>query len=336
MAAFPFTVPLLAIIGVTAGVQVGPIHLIQNYTYITYGMPSPEYSVIQCPYTLQEDETVDFISWALWSGEDAVGTYVWSPVELGKSNGSLSGVVNVSREDGDLEFTDLRYDLGGFYSCSVTTTTGETADSEKWEVLIIDTTSNTMSQGFENIIGSPCTLDTSARLYAVFPEPTPHAGLYSETSGGFYDEVTDSQWDKVIYPNTSVAYSFSNVLFQFDEDTPYDVEFALTYGVTKTDGSLIPLITTTTDVFAWNIQGCPAMLNVTNQVEEYSEGRKTCRNEYVPKEGVPQVSVTCVEGYHSETVVTPLVLFCDSETFHWVTEDGENMTDVDLQCLPDE
>ena len=43
----------------------------------------------------------------------------------------------MERNDGSLELTDLRYDLSGEYSCSVTLTTNEKQEAAKWEVLVV-------------------------------------------------------------------------------------------------------------------------------------------------------------------------------------------------------
>lgn len=53
------------------------------------------------------------------------------------ASGRLRGVVNLTRPDAALELTELRYDLGGEYSCRVELGNGEGKEAEAWEVLIV-------------------------------------------------------------------------------------------------------------------------------------------------------------------------------------------------------
>lgn len=83
---------------------------------------------------------------------------------------------------------------------------------------ITDTTSNSIySASHSN--EQTCELEESFSAYAVFPEPTVRAGMYSTTQGGFYDQVTGSQWHKQVYANGSVAYSFKDVHFKVGESS---------------------------------------------------------------------------------------------------------------------
>lgn len=332
MAAWSLTLPLFAIIGLTTGVKVWPIQLASNNTYISYQGQDTDNSLLECPYTLEQNETLQSISWTLWNGDKASGTYEWSPGMPGVANGSLSGVVNLSREDGNLELTDLRYDLGGFYSCSVNTTTGETADSETWEILIIDTTPNNISTA-QNSTVAGCTFSVSASVSAVFPEPSVEAGLYSTTLEDYYQKVPDSHWKRTVNKNKSVSYSFSSFTFVITKDTPYDVQYLLTVGVSKSDGSYIPLTTVNNTATSWSVRGCPPATHLPNQMETYQKGMKTCHNEYIPISDAPQVSVACAAGYRSDINVTSLLFTCSNETLSWETQDGMNMTDVDLECV---
>lgn len=53
------------------------------------------------------------------------------------ASGLLVDVVNLNRDDGALELTELRYDLSGNYSCRVELSNGEAESAAPWEVLIV-------------------------------------------------------------------------------------------------------------------------------------------------------------------------------------------------------
>lgn len=53
------------------------------------------------------------------------------------AGGRLEGVVDLNRNDGALQLTELRYDLSGEYSCRAVATNGEEAAAAPWEVLIL-------------------------------------------------------------------------------------------------------------------------------------------------------------------------------------------------------
>lgn len=53
------------------------------------------------------------------------------------AGGRLQGVVNLDRNDGALQLTELRYDLSGKYSCRAVASNGEEAATAPWEVLIV-------------------------------------------------------------------------------------------------------------------------------------------------------------------------------------------------------
>lgn len=59
---------------------------------------------------------------------------VGSPVA---ATGRLEGVVELNRDDGELELTKLRYDLAGDYLCGVELTNGQSKNSSKEQVLIV-------------------------------------------------------------------------------------------------------------------------------------------------------------------------------------------------------
>ncbi|KAG7177952.1 hypothetical protein Hamer_G021902 [Homarus americanus] len=311
---------LLTVIGVSAGMEIGPVRLAHNKRYISYLLgPSPENSLLECPYLLDEDKNEELrkITWNLWKGEKKVGAYEWFPEEDGIATGLLEGVVNMARDDGGLELTKLRYDLGGYYSCSGTLTNGEVYEAESWEVLVIDITSAlTVSDHRADI--KKCEFVTSVDIYAVFPEPTVHSGMYASSLGGFYDEVTALQWHKVKNENGSVSNSYHNVAFKINEDTPDDASHLVSIGVTKSDGNYIALTSIKSFDSVWQQQGCPAIFHKAYQVESYKNA-----------------IVKCDDGYHSAGHVKSLVLVCTNETgkYTWMTSDGDFPDHDKLRCV---
>lgn len=324
----------LTILGAAAGLEVGPVRLGNNRTHISYGLgPAANNSLLECPYQLSEGETLQQISWILWNGEEQVGTYEWLPSGEGSAEGLLKGVVNLSRDDGDLELTELRYDLGGFYSCAATLTDGHVEKADKWEALIIDlTASSSYLRGYDNL--TACTYNASVGYSPTYPPPTVRTGMYSDQRGGFYDEVTSLEWLKIVYANKSIGYSFSDRIFKIDANTPNDAGFRSSLGVTKTDGTYIPLTSSISYSFLWSKEGCPWPNLQEHQMLDNILGRKTCRGQLVPGYFDSSFTVRCEKGYHAVGVVTYLEIVCN-ETFAWITEDGDEPRLEDLQCVID-
>lgn len=335
MASLTQAVALLVTFGVCAGLLVGPVRLVNNKRYISYRLgPSPNNSLLECPYVLNltKNEVLQKISWNFFlekSGNEVNGSYEWTPSGGGIATGALEGVVNLNGRNGSLELTELRYDLGGYYECSATLTNGQTQKAEKWEALIIDTTSSSSSTKSE-IRDGGCVTVSSVQLNTIYPEPTVHSGMYSPSLQGYYDQVTAQEWFKVVYQNKSVGYSYNNKEFKIDENTPYDAYFLLTVGVTKSDGNYISLYATEGNLL--QERGCPGLKNKANQVETYRDGKKTCRNEYIKLFEDPKVVVTCQKGFHSDGDLSSLELTCDLQTFQWRSED-EGVSRDDLRCV---
>lgn len=332
------TTVILVFLGVGWGLQLGPVRLVDNKRYISYNLgPSSNNSLLECPYELDEakNEEIQKISWSLsgrYGKEEVEGFYEWSSSDGGKATGALEGAVNLHRQDGNLELTELRYNLGGFYNCSATLTNGEAQSTARWEALVIETSPNVISINTEI---KDCATINTIKANAVYPEPTVHGGLYSPSLSGYYNEITSDQWLKVVYQNLSVAYSVNKREFKIDEDTPYDVYFLFTLGVTKTNGDYISLFSTTGTDLMMSSRGCPALTRKEYQKETYStDGTKNCRNEYIKSFDNPKVTVTCQEGYHSDGELSSLELTCDLETFTWKDEDGKE-SNYDLRCVLD-
>lgn len=64
-----------------------------------------------------------------------------------------------------------------------------------------------------------CSYTASYSTLAMFPEPEVRAGLYSVSSGGFYDEIPKTSWRTVNHENGSATYSFSDITFQVSDLT---------------------------------------------------------------------------------------------------------------------
>nr|XP_053634688.1 uncharacterized protein LOC128690156 [Cherax quadricarinatus] len=289
MALFTFTISFLAMLSVTAGLSVGPIQLASNNSYISYkNGNSGNNSILVCPYTLLTNERVQSVSWIMWDDNNILGTYTWSPTSPETVGGVLMGVVNMSRSDANLQLTQLTYNLTGDYSCTVTLTTGQNASSQQWEVLIIDKTDDSIST-IESYNQSQCSFNTSVNFFAVFPEPTVQAGLYSEGIEGYVSKVSKTQWVRTVYQNKSVSYSYSGVVFKIDQNVPYDAVFLVSVGVTKSDGTYISLASVESINPSWdNIPGCTPLYDVPNQEEVYETGKLACRNEYIPDPDIPK------------------------------------------------
>ncbi|KAK3883816.1 hypothetical protein Pcinc_011879 [Petrolisthes cinctipes] len=242
------------------------------------------------------------------------------------TTGRLDGAVKLNRTDGWLELTELRYDLAGYYSCALTLSNGRHMEAQKFEMLIIDTTSNHVySKIYSN--EQTCELEASHSVYAVYPEPTVFAGMFSPSRGGFYDQVTGFQWHKQFYGNGSVAYSFEDVHFKIDTNTPTDAQFRVQASVLKEDGTNLPLHSTTSNLLIWKSRGCPAQTRKQDQQVNYYYATLTCRGDYIPDyfSDEAKALVTCAEGYHAEGEVESIEFVCSMETLNWSPESNPTL-----------
>lgn len=134
----PPLLPLLFILvaGAAAELAVGPVSLSDGQHIIAYDEgPSPENSLIRCPYDLQEGQQVVAVIWELLQDGKRAGSFKWRPGRGGTTTGILRGKVNARREDSDLELTSVEYDLAGLYSCTVKTADGERGNA-KADILV--------------------------------------------------------------------------------------------------------------------------------------------------------------------------------------------------------
>ncbi|XP_063612130.1 uncharacterized protein LOC134785675 [Penaeus indicus] len=326
----------LLILGLSTGLMVGPVRLAHRKRYISYQEgPSPDNSLLECHHKLEDDEELQEVFWYLYKGEERVGDFRWSPEGGGAATGLLEDHVSLDRTDGNLELTKLAYDLGGKYSCGVATTDGQVSETAAWEVLIIHKTSNRIDNELSGDIAT-CTIRSSMTVYAVYPEPTVHSGLYSAERGGFFDQVTPLEWHKTVYDNQSVAYSYHEKIFQVDEDTPLDTVFLTTIGVTKSDNNYISLETKRSFDQTWQERGCAPLRTQEYQVVHYSTDRTTCRGKRMPSGQDPLTAdVSCEEGYRAEGDFDETKLTCDERTWSWVAVTGMPRH-RDLHCVIDE
>ncbi|ROT65601.1 hypothetical protein C7M84_016404 [Penaeus vannamei] len=117
--------------GAAAELAVGPVSLGDGQHIIAYDEgPSPENSLIRCPYDLQEGQQVVAVIWELLQDGKRAGSFKWRPGRGGTTTGILRGKVNARREDSDLELTSVEYDLAGLYSCTVKTDDGERGNAK--------------------------------------------------------------------------------------------------------------------------------------------------------------------------------------------------------------
>ncbi|XP_069970474.1 uncharacterized protein [Penaeus vannamei] len=301
--------------------------IIDNLRYISFSLqPSENQSVIVCNYTLDEGQAVSGVLWEILKEEVAAGTFEWKPNANATATGLLKDKVNLERDDSDLELTALTYDLSANYSCTVTADDGTTA-SARDEILIVDTTSRHVYHGsYAN--EAKCTLDVDIKYYPVFPPPTVSAGLFSNSLGGFFEEITN--WVRVLHANGSVGYS-CDYGFQIDENTPADAYFTSSVGVTKSDGTYISLAGMTSNFYFE--RGCKNVSVSENQTVSYNTKRLTCFGEPFSHFGV-KARVACAEGFVSSGNVTSVTLVCESvnATVHrWIPGD-EGLLPEDLLC----
>ncbi|XP_042870325.1 uncharacterized protein LOC122252115 [Penaeus japonicus] len=325
----------LLFLGLSAGLLVGPVRLAHRKRYISYQEgPSPDNSLLECPYTLEGEEELQEVFWNLYKGEDIVGDFRWSPESGGAATGLLEDHVSLDRADGNLELTTLAYGLSGKYSCGVSTTDGKASETATWEVLVIHQTSNRIDNELSGDLET-CTIRSSLTVYAVYPEPTVHSGLYSAERGGFFDQVTPLEWHKIHYDNHSVAYTYQEKTFKVDEDTPFDTVFLTTVGVTKSDNNYISLETKRSFDQTWQERGCAPLRSQEYQVVHYSTDRTTCRGKRLPSGQEPLTAkVNCEEGHRAEGEVDETELTCDEKTWTWVAVTGMPRH-RDLHCVID-
>lgn len=321
---------LAALLGAASGLMVGPVRLVKNRSYISYRHgASPNNSLIECPYQLEEEgEHVQRVLWEMWEDVYKLGTYEWHPSSGGNATGRLKGMVNLNRDDGSLELIKLRYDLAGEYSCGVSLTNGETKNAAKEEVLIVDLNGrHNLNQRDMN-----CSFIGGYVSPAVFPEATLRAGMFSRKLDEFYDEVPNLAWRKVIHSNSSVTYSFNNVSFKIDQNTPDDVVFKVEIGIIKSDGEYISQGSITSYSSSWNENGCPDVKEEDSKQVKYSANSFACRG---GRRNYAKATVTCKEGYQGEWGVSLVRVRCHSTSLTWEPEQGHTATLKDLVCVED-
>ncbi|XP_063870476.1 uncharacterized protein LOC135105818 isoform X1 [Scylla paramamosain] len=325
-------ISLAALVGAASGLTVGPVHLLNNHSYISFGLkPSPNRSVILCPYQLAAGEEVQRVYWEMWDDVDQVGTYEWRPASGGQAaTGRLEGVVELNRDDGALQLTKLRYDLGGDYLCGVELTNGQSKSSSKEQVFIIDMSgSSSHSSYFEH-----CRAINSFISPATYPEPTLRAGLYLEGSETFYKEVSGKDWMKVVHPNGSITYSYDKVSFEIDKNSPSDVVFKLNMGFTKSDGKYISISSFSSSSPSWDEHGCPDVKEKDHKGVRYFPGNNVvCRGGH---KNTTKATVTCQGGYRPAGNVNIVVMRCNSMKLAWQPEEGTTATFDDLKCVVDD
>ncbi|KAG0694451.1 hypothetical protein GWK47_027230 [Chionoecetes opilio] len=312
--------------GGVSGLQVGPVRLPDNNTYISYGLnPSANNSLIECVYELDEGEQVARVFWEM--GDGGNDTYEWSPGTIGRATGKLEGMVELDRDDGSLELTKLSYDLSNTYSCGVDLTSGTTMSSDKEEVIIIDTSASSTHTSHNH----NCIYTASYESPAVFPEPTLSAGMFSSELNRFYEEVPSSKWFKIKHTNDSVTYTYQNVSFKIDQNTPEDIVFKLRLGVTKSDGQYISLFGYISNSSSWSEHGCPDVRGGDNTDVLYFPGSSAvCRG---GRQDSTRATVVCKKGYEHEGDVRIVVMLCNGTSLTWRPQEGRTATPEDLVCV---
>ncbi|KAK8377136.1 hypothetical protein O3P69_013645 [Scylla paramamosain] len=324
-----FFLASLGTLAVTSALRVGPVRLPHNNRFINYTKgASPDNSLLECVHQLDEEEQVATVSWMLWDAGNIVGSFDWHTADPAAATGKLEGVVALDRDDGSLELLDLRHDLSGEYSCAVTLTNGKSIEAGKWEVLVVESISQ-LSALHRSLSG--CTYSSNFSTLATFPKPTVRAGLYSESLGGFYKEIPEAQWLVQKYDNGSYTYSYSNVAFELNADTPVDVSFYVTVGVMKNDSNYIPISSAMDKHIILHQLGCPEPRVEAYQHVEYHRDTITCRGEHKEAEAI----VTCKEGFKADGDVEEVLIRCDEITLMWVLENGTPAKREHLQCVID-
>ncbi|XP_050719590.1 uncharacterized protein LOC127000205 isoform X2 [Eriocheir sinensis] len=318
---------VLATLASSSALTVGPVTLPNNNRFINFTKgASPDNSLLSCDFELGAGEELSRVSWELIVDGANVGTFDWEGPGASKAGGRLQGVVNLGRNDGALQLTELRYDLSGEYSCRAVASNGEEAATAPWEVLIVDSVSHrsTLHTKITN-----CSYTTSYSTLAMFPKPEVRAGLYSISTGGFYDEIPKTSWRTVNHDNGSVTYSYSDFTFQLDSRTPEDVSFLVNVGVMKADGNFIPVSSAKDEHLILHHLGCPEPRLEEYQHIKYHRDTITCRGEHKDTEA----TVTCKEGYHADGNRDEVLVRCEESTHKWVLEDGTQARREHLGCV---
>lgn len=318
---------LATLFGAASGLTLEGVRLVDNREYISYGLgPAANNSLLECVYHLDDAEKVDQVVWEMLGDGDGSGYYIWRPDKGGYATGNLSGVVKQDRTDSSLELTELRYDLGGNYSCSVSLTNNVTVTSGKEEVLIVDIIGkDSLWEDFQK-----CGYTTSYQSWTVFPEETLQAGMFSPKLSKYYEEVPSQEWEKTVYDNGSVAHSYKDVSFTITEKTPDDIVFKMTKGIYKADLDYISLGDLTASHSTWYELGCPDVKEDTKTVHYVPEDSTTCRG---GRRNTTTATVTCRSGYHAEGDVSEVTLRCSGPSLTWEPEPGHTATLGDLVCV---
>ncbi|XP_045101780.1 uncharacterized protein LOC123498588 isoform X1 [Portunus trituberculatus] len=321
-----FFIHLTAFLGAASGLSVGPVRLCNEQRYLHYSTPPSENtSLIECPYQLTAEEEVKRVYWEMWDDAELMGTYNWDPVDGGKATGILEGVVEMTRDDGGLQLTKLRYDMAGDYLCGVELTNGQNKSSSKEEVLVVD---NMGASWRVNHFGN-CGSAISFKTTAMYPEPTLKAGMFSAELNEYYEKIT--QWNKIYHSNGSVTCFIENAIFKIDENSPEEVFFKVDMGVSKSDGMFISFNTIRSFSSSWNEHGCPDVKEKDHKgVRYFPANNVACRG---GQKNMTEATVTCQDGYRPAGSVSIVVMRCNSTTRLWQLEEGTTATSDDLECV---
>jgi len=316
--------------GYVASLKVGPVTLRGTQKYINAGSrPSANVSRIYCHYTLDDDQEVSSVLWEILKEEHTAGTYEWSLDQDGNVTrtvtGLLEGSVYLHRDDGDLQLTEIRYDLGANYTCTVTTTDG-TNGSAREEVLVVDTITSSIDVKMYDYEAN-CSVIFSEKYYPVFPDPTVIGGLYSPSLDQYHELI---DWDAIHHQGGTVEYFTKDHVFKIDRDTPVDVMIKSSIGITKANGSYIGF--GEGGVYFYFSRSCDPLVVGENQTVTYSNDYETCYGE--PLGGA---KVTCADGFKvNSTEYSFITLRCRRQghnDYQWEPSSYPGLMPEELYCV---
>ncbi|RXG55171.1 hypothetical protein Avbf_18079 [Armadillidium vulgare] len=161
-------------------------------------------AILECRYKLSEGETAKVVTWY----HDDFMAYKWGPADKPEvGEGLQEGDVDLTRDDGHLEFAALRTGIEGLYRCEVMTSSGETYKSPNFQLLVVDMPiiPDQVKHKVEN-----CEIKFSWDAPAVKPKPEVMCGVWSETHG--YSLIA-TKWMATPFYNGSVAYTLDEEKF---------------------------------------------------------------------------------------------------------------------------
>ncbi|KAB7497398.1 hypothetical protein Anas_06555 [Armadillidium nasatum] len=231
-------------------------------------------AVLECRYKLSEGETAKVITWY----HDDFMAFKWGPPDKPQiGEGLKEEDVDLTRDDGHLEFATLRNGIEGLYRCEVMTSSGETYKSPNFQLLVVDMPiiPDQVKHKVEN-----CEIKFSWDAPAVKPKPEVMCGVWSETHG--YSLIA-TKWMATPFYNGSVAYTLDEEKFDVKQ-MPLNSIIRCDLKITKVDDTQVLLLSKRYNFTEVWERGC-VPLEVGDGVDvEYDNERLTCHAEVTAKD----------------------------------------------------